>query len=328
MACFCPIPAWRPDAGGKLVFSEARGYSPLTIACGQCIGCRLERSRHWAVRCFHEAQMHEWSEFVTLTYDEENVPVDHSLHYEDFQLFMKRLRKYFSKRQRLTGVSSVKELRQSVKSITDVEERSLARSANIRFYMCGEYGENTSRPHFHACLFGAYFPDREYFKTTGSGEKIYTSSVLSGLWDKGHCSTGDVTFESAAYIARYVLKKRFGDVANEFSHYRYVDDYGEVHYREPEFNSMSLKPGIGGDWFDRFHTDVYPHDRVVIRGKEVKPPKYYDTLLERRNADMREYLDLTRSVKADAFLDDTTPSRLFVRARCARARLSSSVRGL
>lgn len=329
MPCFSPVPAWRPDSGGKLVFAERAGYSPLVIACGQCIGCRLERSRQWAVRCFHESQMHDASEFVTLTYDDDHVPVDYSLHYSDFQLFMKRLRKFFFKRRQAeTATGAVKELSHDNTDDSRSDERCGARSANIRFYMCGEYGENTSRPHFHSCLFGVLFPDRKFFKETAAGGRIYTSEILSSLWGKGLCSTGDVTFESAAYIARYVLKKRFGDVANEFSHYRYVDDYGEVHYREPEFNSMSLKPGIGGDWFAKFSSDVYPRDAVLVRGVEAKPPKYYDTLLERRDYDMREYLSFERSEKAVRFLGDTTPARLRVREACSRARAGASVRGL
>lgn len=298
MPCFAPLAAYRPAGGGSLEFTERPGSQPLEISCGQCIGCRLERSRQWAVRCMHEAQLHEDNEFVTLTYDDDHIPADHSLRYSDFQLFMKRLRTHYGERQR------------------------------IRFYMCGEYGENTSRPHYHACLFGCGFPDRQLFTVTGAGEKIYTSEILSKCWQLGHASTGEVTFESAAYVARYVLKKRFGDVANEHSHYKFVDDYGEVHYRMPEFNHMSLKPGIGGDWFDKYADSVFPRDRVVVRGVEVKPPKYYVRLLEKRDMAMREYLDYTRYRESFSFVNDSTPSRLRVREHCARARLKSKVRRL
>lgn len=291
MPCYCPIEAWKPLSGGKLVFKEMADCQPLTIPCQRCIGCRLERARQWAMRCVHEAQMHEWSEFVTLTYDDEHIPVDHSLRYSDFQAFMKRLRARYSERQR------------------------------IRFYMCGEYGDLLGRPHYHACLFGVRFDDRVLFKRSNSGEAVYTSGILSSLWSHGHCATGDVTFESAAYIARYVLKKQFGDVANETSHYRFVDDYGEVHYREAEFNRMSLKPGIGAKWFEKFKSDVFPSDEVVINGRAMKPPRYYDKLLARDDPESAEFLPHERLLEISGRLDDATPARLRVREEVTRAKL-------
>lgn len=308
MPCYSPLSAWKPAGGGRISFNqleERRGGQPIEIQCGQCIGCRLERSRQWAMRIVHESQLYDHNQFVTLTYDDTHVPVDHSLRYRDFQLFMKRLRK------KLCVSGSAKPLH------------------GVRFYMCGEYGENTSRPHYHACLFGVDFPDKKEFKKTGSGEMIYTSDILSSVWNLGHCSTAEVTFESAAYVARYVVKKRFGDVADENSHYKYVDDYGQVHYRVPEFSHMSLhNGGIGAGWFDKYHKEVYPLDRVVMRGIEMKPPKFYDKLLEKRNADMREFLDFERYENGKRLADDATPDRLRVREVVAKARLSFKRRSL
>lgn len=325
MACFHPIQAYRPDGGGRLAFSEGSDRSPLVIPCRRCIGCRLERSRQWAMRCVHEAQMHEWSEFVTLTYDDAHLPVDHSLHYVHFQLFMKRLRSYYRERQRETDACVCKELRQSMSSAAALER---CPAQHIRFYMCGEYGELLGRPHFHACLFDCRFEDRVLFKRTGSGERIYTSKILADCWQLGHCSTGDVTFDSAAYVARYVMKKRFGDVADEHSHYKYVDDYGEVHYREAEFNRMSLKPGIGASWYAKYSGDVYPLDEVIINGRRMKPPKYYDTLLSRENSDLSEFLPAQRLAEIKGRLDDATEARLGVREEVTYAKLRSKHRNL
>lgn len=280
------------------MWKEVLGALPVVISCGQCIGCRLERSRQWAVRGLHEAQCHDFSSFVTLTYDDEFIPVDHSLRYVDFQLFMKRLRARYCERQR------------------------------IRFFMCGEYGEVTSRPHYHACLFGVHFDDRVHFKRMRSGFSIYTSKILSELWPFGHCSIGDVSFETVAYIARYIVKKRFGDVANEHSHYRYVDDYGEVHYREPEFTHMSLKPGIGALWYAKYSEEVYPRDEVIIRGKRMKPPKYYDNLLEASDLGSFEFLQFERYKKGLILAEDSTPDRLLVKEACQRAALAFKRRTL
>lgn len=140
------------------------------ISCGRCLGCRLEYSRQWAVRCMHETAFHERNCFVTLTY--EDAPVD--LCYRDFRLFMRRLRKLFP------GCS---------------------------FYMCGEYGGTNGRPHFHALLFGVDFHDKVSMGKSPSGAKLYESEALRKLWRHGHTSIGDVTFESAQYTARYVHKR-------------------------------------------------------------------------------------------------------------------------
>lgn len=298
MACFHPLQAWQSLQGGSLSFVEIKDSRSLTVPCGQCIGCRLQRSLDWAVRIMHESSLYEYNSFVTLTYDDSKL-LSPSLIYRDFQLFMKRLR--FSRQ-----------------------------GLGVRFYMCGEYGDNFGRPHFHACLFGVFFEDRELFKDLPSGHKLYTSKELDALWGKGFCSIGDVTFESAAYVARYVMKKVTGKPADE--HYRYVDsDTGEVCQRVPEFCRMSLKPGIGADWFGKYGRDVFPADSVVIGNREVKPPRYYDKLLE-RSAEFGNVLRMDvecgrieRAMRTEA---DCTAARLAVREKVVKSRLSLSKRSL
>lgn len=297
MACYSPLTAWRPDEGGSLLWKESKNSREIEIPCGQCIGCRLERSRQWAVRCVHESQMHEHSVFITLTYDDTHL-VDPSLRYSDFQKFLKRLRKRFSsERQR------------------------------IRYFCAGEYGEETQRPHFHALLFGCWFADRKLYRTLASGARLYTSDVLSNLWPFGFSSIGDVTFESAAYVARYVMKKVTGDMADE--HYKMVDlETGEFIWRQPEFCHMSLKPGIGATWFEKFGSEVTDGDYVVIRGTKMRPPKYYDRKFDESNAFDAEYRDFVRQERALRRAADNSRERLVVREVCAKARLNVKRRGL
>lgn len=288
MACYYPIQAFRLE-NGSVVFAE-RGnvVSNLVLPCGRCFGCRLDRSKMWAIRCMHEAQMHDVSSFVTLTYDEDHMPVNGCLNYKHFQDFMKRLRKRFGP---------------------------------TRFYMCGEYGETTWRPHFHACLFGLFFADRVPFKQSGSVSQLYVSKVLQELWPFGHSSIGDVTFESAAYCARYVMKKVNGDRALE--HYTRVNGLtGEVHVLTPEFAHMSLKPGIGGTWFAKFKSDVFgdTKDGVVIHGRKFKPPRYYDKLLERICEDSSEWVKYMRYLKPLQEADQTE-ARLRDREAVSRAKV-------
>jgi hypothetical protein len=289
MACFHPLQAYQ-TSDGSIIFSERKGdvVRSLSLPCGQCCGCRLERSRQWAVRCMHEASLHEQNCFITLTYDNDHCPSDRSLNYGDFQRFMKRFRKKF-------------------------------KGSTIRFYMAGEYGEKFERPHFHACIFGFNFPDLTLWKRTSSGALIYRSKSLEDLWPFGYSSVGDVTFESAAYVARYVMKKRTGKVAGD--HYETTDmETGEIKDRVPEFNRMSLKPGIGADWFKRFHSDVYPHDRVIVNGRAVRPPKFYDKKFAEQFPDEFEALQFQRFVDAVDRFEDNTDERLAVKEQVTLAR--------
>lgn len=293
MTCFHPVKGVRlPD--GTVRFAAHGGvHRPIEVACGQCVGCRLERSRGWAVRCMHEAQLFDHSVFVTLTYADEHLK-SLSLEYRDFQLFMKRLRKLKS---------------------------------GVRFYMCGEYGEDFGRPHFHACLFNCFFEDRKFYRRLPSGSELYTSEMLSKLWPYGFSSVGDVTFESAAYVARYCMKKVTGNDAAR--HYEVVDgDSGEIVQRTPEFNHMSLKPGIGANWFAKYRNEVFGRDYVIVRGVKCKPPRYYDRLLEKDDAALREEVAYRRGLRADGAFEDNSPSRLLVREAVTKARLSFKLRSV
>ena len=296
MACFSPLTAWQLESG-EVVFAErGKVRRELTLPCGQCVGCRLERSRQWAVRCMHEASLHEANAFITLTYSPENLPADGSLHYEHFQLFMKRLRKRVG--------------------------------CPVRFYMCGEYGERNWRPHFHACIFGYSFPDKVLFKRGATPNlSLYTSGVLSSIWTDGFASVGQLSFDSAAYVARYVMKKVTGNAAQ--CHYAKLDlATGEIRTLVPEFNRMSLRPGIGADWFFKYHSEVYPRDGVVVNGVLAKPPRYYDKLLTEYRPATAEFVELLRYRASMEVSADNTAERLRVREAVTHARLSFKQRSL
>lgn len=255
MPCYHPLSGYRSreltDKGKrKIVFNLSQGYRdmPVQLACGQCIGCRLERSRQWAIRMTHEASLHEKNCFITLTYAPEHLPPGGTLVVKDFQNFMKRLRKAYP-------------------------------NEKIRFFHCGEYGEKLSRPHYHAILFGFDFKDRKY-KKSHNGFKYYTSESLKKIWGKGHILTCDVSFETCAYVARYITKKITGEKA--LLHYNEIDACtGELLSEKiPEYTTMSRRPGIAKKWFDLYKNDVFPSDEVILRGKKLKPPRYYDTQFE------------------------------------------------
>jgi len=292
MPCYKPLKAWRKktlnDSGKRgITFRLQDGYQdmPVEIPCGQCIGCRLERSRQWAIRCVHEASQYENNSFITLTYNNENLPEDWSLNKKHFQDFMKRLRKKNQHKK-------------------------------IRFFHCGEYGKNDKeddpneigRPHYHACIFNHDFPDKELWSIR-DGIPLYRSDELEKLWPKGFSTIGDVTFESAAYVSRYITKKITGDKAEE--HYNHTNlETGETNKLEPEYTTMSRRPGIGRDWYDEFKDDVHPSDFLVIRGKKVRPPKYYDALLEIEDEEEYKKIKAKRIKEAKKNKQENTRERL------------------
>lgn len=218
MPCHNPIPAYRSRAlnsSGKrsLVFTKNEGYTDLEISipCGQCIGCRLERSREWALRITQEATLHKQSSFVTLTYEDRHLPPNFSLRKKDLQDFMKRLR-FFSEKP-------------------------------LRYYACGEYGTTSLRPHYHICLFGEDFSsDRKHYKNTPDGYPLYNSKTLSERWTFGHAVIGKLNFETAAYTARYVTKKISGPSARE--HYKLREAEFSLMSRRPGIGTHWLQQNI------------------------------------------------------------------------------------
>lgn len=235
----------KEDGKRRLSFRPGVGTA-VNLPCGQCQGCRLERAKQWAVRIMHEAQMHESNCFITLTYSPEKEPYGRTLVKRHVQLFFKKLRKH------------------------------LGPETPVRYFMCGEYGSLNQRPHYHAIVFGYDFPDKLPFKVE-RGNVLSISPLLDKLWGFGLSSVGALSAKSAAYCARYSLKKVQGEEAER--HYEHcVEGTGELVQRQPEYVAMSLKPGIGKAWFERFGSDVFPSDQVVIGGAAGKPPRYYDQL--------------------------------------------------
>lgn len=279
----------------KITFDRSAGYSdlPLKLPCGQCIGCRLERSRQWALRCVHEASLYDHNTFITLTYNNQSLPEDGSLNKKHFQKFMKRYRKKYP-------------------------------HLKIRFFHCGEYGTKNKRPHYHAIIFNHDFTDKELWQNR-KGTKLYTSKTLQSLWPHGFSTIGDVTFESAAYVARYIMKKVTGDQAE--SHYQAIDpETGEIHTLQPEYTTMSRKPGIAHDWYNRYKTDVYPSDFIILKGQKMKPPKYYDTIYELEQPLDFAILKTQRNQTKKKNRADNTPKRLLVKEKCKQAKLKSLIR--
>lgn len=308
MPCYSPITGYRSrvkNDSGKypVVFNMNDGWidKPVQVPCGQCIGCRLERSRQWAMRCVHEASLYDQNCFITLTFNDDYLSENRSLCKSDFQNFMKRLRKCFLSIEKPDWINKL------------YPSMIWIPFDKIRYFHCGEYGDKLDRPHHHACLFGLDFPDKVLWSVRDN-VKLYRSKILENLWEFGHSTIGDVTFESAAYVARYCMKKITGDKADAY----YAG-------RVPEYTTMSRRPGIGLDWLKKFHADVYPDDKVVVRGDVLcKPPKYYDDKYSEIDLTKEKFIDklkLLRKKKAEGNPHNTY-ARLAVRESIKRQRVA------
>jgi len=276
MTCYHPIKGyWSKDPHPKsgnhyftLKTQEACVDLKMEVPCGRCIGCRIKRSKDWAIRCVHEASLHEKNCFITLTYNEEHVPP--SLVKRDFQLFMKRLRRAYPL--------------QKIRYFHCGEYGSVCKNCGLseRFCFrrgCQKYVKALGRPHFHACLFGFDFDDKELWQIK-NGNHLYRSPSLEKIWSHpetkksyGFSTVGAVTFESAAYVARYVLKK-----FNNKNEEKVKEHYGD---KLPEYTTMSRRDGIGKKWLDKYLKDVYQSDFVLNNKlQKLKPPRYYDNIYD------------------------------------------------
>ncbi len=237
--------------------------------------------------------MHELNCFITLTY--EKIPARGSLDVSHWQDFAKRLRRSMGK---------------------------------FRFFHCGEYGEKYGRPHLHSAIFGLDFHhDRTLVKHTKAGHPLYTSKTLETAWSHGLVYIGELTFESAAYVARYIMKKQTGEKAYERYGLEVDTSTGEVqHTIKPEYTTMSRRPGIGKSWIDKYINEVYPADEVITRGHPSQPPKFYDRQLEKADPEAYRRIKINRGIEGTKHTADNTYDRLEVRETVAEAEMREFIR--
>lgn len=267
--------------------------SSFQVPCSRCTGCKVDYSLQWAMRCMHESKMHRENCFITLTYDDQHVPQNYSVDVRDLQLFNKRLRKSLPNKK-------------------------------IRFFASGEYGDQTLRPHYHSLLFNHDFPDKK-LHAVRRGKRYYKSDALNALWPSGQLNEiTDLTYESAAYVARYCVKKVNGDRSDDhYSRLSPID--GQIHRVKPEFCTMSRRPGIGSTWFDKFGSDAFPSDFLIYDGRKHKPPLFYFNKLKE---DEQKPLKRARKRASLSRKADNTKDRLAVREEVHQARLSKLKREL
>lgn len=222
----------------------------LEVPCGTCILCRIARTREWSTRLKYENMMWKESVFVTLTYDEDHIPLTgcgySTLVKRDLQLFFKRLRSrlfncsvddVLSRKPFLTRTEAYKEARQL---------------SRIKYFACGEYGQQThgGRAHYHAIIFGLGPSD---------------IATFNRLWPYGFVSVGGVSPESIQYVTGYVRKKL----------YKKFEDPKDFQcpHRIPEFQICSQ--GLGLDAYNRYRDTITGHMYMNVDGHRESIPRYF-----------------------------------------------------
>ncbi len=304
MACYSPLKGYKDPISGGLTFNKKGTSQKLEVACGQCLGCRVDHRAMWAIRIVQESHMHidnHGNSWATLTYRDrskcnaeqlkkrQHVPDDYSLRPHDVSKFIRSLRK-------------------------SVDHK-------IRYFYCGEYGE-LGRPHYHMCLFNQSFDDQQIF-TDDEGIQTYTSPTLTRHWPHGFSTVSELNYQTAAYTAGYIMEKINGNRAAD--HYLRCDEHGEAYWLMPEFIRMSTgrkKPcGLGAGFYEKFASDFFPADTSPVPGHGTvqQVPRYYQNILEMQDPGLLENVKDVRQVFMAAHRDDYTPARLLDKYKCARA---------
>lgn len=261
------MPARRMENGSVKLWPPL-GRENLALPCGKCLGCRAARATQWARRCGHEAKYWQSNVFLTLTYDDEHLPAERHLRHDDLTRFLKRLR---TDRER------------------NREAYTTDRNSNIKYFACGEYGEENQRPHYHAIVFNIGFKDQYRISND-----LFGSSTLSRLWQAGKAEFGNATQAAANYIAQYSLKKiGSGD----------CDSDGV--WRPAPFLRMSTRPAIGYGWLDRYSEDLQ-NGYLVNEGRKTQIPRSYLRRLATTDPQLEEEITYT---KQQFKSPDDTPER-------------------
>jgi hypothetical protein len=235
-----------------------------------------------------EARDHEENSWITLTYDDDNLPMHGSLSRDDVTKFFKRYRHHLG-------------------------------DTRIRYFGCGEYGEKRSRPHYHFCIFGHMPTDLVGDGVSSKGHPIWISPWLEDIWQKGRVQVAELSPDAAAYTARYSLKKVVGKYADEVDPETGLKPYekidlitGEIVEVAPEMMFCSTHPGIGKAYYERFKSDLFPRGTAIYKGREVPVPEYFWKLLRVENPELYDALKVERSLlaKQSAAHPDNSPRRL------------------
>lgn len=181
------------------------------VGCGKCEVCRVEKSKQWTVKGYCESKMWKNATFLTLTYNNENLPEDRKLCRAHMQGFWKKLRYHLYKNTKKAAKIDLTIERSNLQELEQNKlEEMFGRRKNkkpIRMINCGEYGPKTKRPHYHAVVWNFKPADMRRFSKDRRGYWLYTSAKINKIWGKGYVIIGNAETDTVAYVARYCTKK-------------------------------------------------------------------------------------------------------------------------
>ncbi len=312
MPCYHPLKGYKDIISGGWTFQQAGNAQNLTVACGQCLGCRIDHRLMWSIRIIHEAAMHLDNSWATLTYRDPSACTE-----EQFK------NRHFIPRDFSLVPSHVSDFIRSL--------RDRNKDHKIRYFYCGEYGAENQRPHYHICIFNHAFHD-QYLWKDDQGVYTYTSEELQKHWPWGFTTVSELNLQTAAYTAGYILDKITGKKADD--HYLRCDEHGEAYWLLPEYTRMSTgrgKPsGLGASFYAKYNSDIFPSDVSPIPGDGERQlvPRYYQNILAEQDAAMLEGVRELRQKFIRAHAGDFTPERLRDKYICARAAQDRLTRNL
>jgi len=307
MPCYTPLKGYQDITTGGLVFSQENAPCKMEVACGQCLGCRVDHRLMWSIRIVHEASMHVdnfGNSWATLTY---------------------RDRSACNPEQTKNGYHIDRQGQLHPQHVSDFIRalRKGNQDHKIRYFYCGEYGDENQRPHYHICLFNHSFND-QYLWKDDEGVYTYTSRELEKYWPWGFSTVGELNMQTASYTAGYCFKKITGERAND--HYLRCDEHGEAYWLLPEYIRMSTgrgKPsGLGASFYAKYKSDIFPSDISPVpgHGQSQLVPRYYQNILAEQNPVMLEGIKKLRQEFITKHAADFTPERLRDKYICARAK--------
>lgn len=301
--CTSPKKAWlpkKPDKDGKkpLLFKPPNhtkifDYEIIETPCNHCIACEKLRALRTAVQlaCELKTTLGD-SLFLTLTYNDENLPSDFSVNKNHLQNFLKKLRHWRIKTDHI---------------------------GNFRYLSQNEYGGKFSRPHVHIAGFNLTIPDLRSVQSKGAYQ-AFDSEIINQLWGKGDVHIIRLCFENCLYIANHHIDEKVDNKGK-------VHETPIIHpvtkrlikTRKPEFSTRSSRPGIGKDFFKKYFSDIYPGDFMINKGQEMPVPKYFDALLKKHDLQLFEEIKKKRSDK----VEKKTPQQNRYQAKFNKAKLKS-----
>ncbi len=315
MPCYSPLKGYKDITTGGLVFHKKNTHSKMEVACGQCLGCRVDHRLMWAIRIVQEASMHMdnyGNSWATLTYRDPSACNEKE--YKNGY--------YIDKHYQLQPSHVSKFIRSLRKANSDHK---------IRYFYCGEYGDENQRPHYHICIFNHSFND-QYLWEDDEGLYTYTSAELQKHWPWGFTTVAPLNLRTASYTAGYCMSKITGKRAEE--HYLRCDEYGEAYWLLPEYIRMStgreFPGGLGAKFYEKFTNDFFPSDQSPVPGHGIRElvPRYYQNILAKQNPAMLESIKETRQEFIKAHASEFTPERLMDKYKCARAKENQLTRKL